>query len=84
LDFSYTFSYKDIDRGILEFFGALNLVKTIEQYFIKIKQIQPAFFIQMLSSILILIFYVCMLIGNSIAIYKFLMPFFILTSIIFI
>jgi NADH-ubiquinone oxidoreductase chain 5 len=40
LFYSYYFSYKDIDRGVLEIFGPFNLTKTLEKTnnFIKIYQ----------------------------------------------
>jgi len=82
LNFSYNFSYKDIDRGILEFFGPLTIVKNTQNYFIKMKEIQPFFFIQSLSFLLILFIYILFILFNYVTISKALIPLFLVFAVL--
>jgi len=82
LTLSYIFSYKNIDRGLLELFGPLIIVKAIQNYFRQTNKIQPFFFIQNLSFFFILFLYISLIFFNYIFLFQFLIPFFLLLAIV--
>ena len=81
LKLSYIFFYKDIDRGLLELFGPLSIVKGVKKNQFKIETIKPFFYMQTLSFFLILIFYATLYFLNYITFYSILTPLFILIAI---
>jgi NADH:ubiquinone oxidoreductase subunit 5 (subunit L)/multisubunit Na+/H+ antiporter MnhA subunit len=58
LNQSYQFTYKDIDRGLIEFFGPFNIVKTLQLTMKNSSQIEPNLFIKSLSYLLLLCVYI--------------------------
>jgi hypothetical protein len=58
LNQSYYFTYKDIDRGLVEFFGPFNMVKTLQNTMKNSTKIEPNLFIKSLSYLLILTIYI--------------------------
>jgi hypothetical protein len=51
LNLSYKFSYRDIDRGLIEFFGPFNFVKTVPFLFNSLNKSEPLFFVQSIALI---------------------------------
>jgi NADH-ubiquinone oxidoreductase chain 5 len=80
LNLSYGFSYQNVDRGILEFFGPFTLVKAIQTFLTRIKKIQPLFFIQTLSFFFYFFIFIFIIALNEISLYKILIPLFILIA----
>jgi hypothetical protein len=58
LNVSYYFTYKDIDRGLIEFFGPFNIVKTLQLTMKKTVEIEPNLFVKSLSYLVILSLYI--------------------------
>jgi NADH-ubiquinone oxidoreductase chain 5 len=61
LNLSYTFSYKDIDRGLLEKVGPFGIVETITHWFNQLKNLQSGFiyhylFLMFISMFVIILF----------------------------
>jgi hypothetical protein len=81
LNLSYVFFYKDIDRGLLEFFGPLTIVKGIQKKALKMETIKPFFFLQTLSFFLIFFFYALACLFNFITLYSMLTPLFLIIAI---
>ncbi len=82
LNISYKFSYKDIDRGLLEFFGPLNIVNSLRSIYNYIYINTTVFFIQTISLLIIVCIYTfCWFLG-VLTIYKIIIPIIILFTYI--
>ena len=83
LNLSYTFSYKDIDRGFLEKIGPSGIVEIVSFYFNKLKFLQSGFIYHYLFLMFVFIFFFVLFFIFSIDTFFFFNPTFFLTLIIF-
>lgn len=78
---SYHITFKLIDRGLLEYFGPLNIVRIFNKLSYRISQIQTGFLYHYIF--IIFIFIICLIFYNYFLFINFYLLLFILLSIIF-
>ena len=69
LNISYILTYKDIDRGFLEFLGPFTIVNKMQKILNNVNKIEPLFFLQTLAYLILICIFIFILLVKYINLY---------------
>lgn len=81
LNIGYAFSYKDVDRGLLEFFGPLNIAKSLQKVSKGTAALGTFFFIQTFSFLSLFVIYIILFALGVVSLYQIIVPFLIALNV---